>query len=215
MRICLTTLGLFMAISLMAQIHRGTISTGGSVGMQFSAFQSTKERKFNADFLPDVSFFIAKNTSLGPNVGYGITSNVLKSNNSKVLTHRFLLGPMFRHYFTITPRFYVFSGASVSFTYGKTRYGDVTTPNFTDYNSWGVNWRVGPGFAALLTPSTALEFGPSYVGYYETRNISNKSGALTPNTHETMHGFILNLGFRVFFFKKVLKTSEAPINKML
>jgi hypothetical protein len=105
MRICLTTLGLFLAVSLMAQIDRGTISTGGSLGMRFNSVQSTKERVFTADIFPDVSFFIAKNSSLGPNIGYGITSNVVKQNNSKTLTHRFFIGPMFRHYFTISPLF--------------------------------------------------------------------------------------------------------------
>jgi hypothetical protein len=52
MRICLTTLGLFLAVSLMAQIDRGTISTGGSARYAFNSVQSTKERVFTADIFP-------------------------------------------------------------------------------------------------------------------------------------------------------------------
>lgn len=211
MRICLTTLGLLMTISLMAQIPRGTISTGGAIAMNFSANKRLHQNSFNFNIVPDVNFFVAKNFSIGTHVGYTLS----QVNNTLVKTKNqsqgFIIGPNATYYVKIAPKAYFFLNGKVGYTQSKEIYSSNSI--FGIYK--GVNWQVGPGLSAFLTKTVSLDISAIYNGTYQSFYLANKNGAINPSVKETIHGFLFNVGFRVFFFKNLTKPADNQLNKML
>lgn len=210
MRICLTTLGLFLAISVIAQIPRGTISTGGSIAMNFSANKRLHQNTFNFNIVPDVNFFVAKNFSLGTHIGYTFSQVNNTTAKTKDQIQGFIIGPNATYYVKIAPKAFFFLNGKIGYAQSKQIYSSNSI--FGVYR--GLNWQVGPGLAAFLTPQVSLDISAIYNGTYQSFYLANKNGAVVPSIKETLHGFLFNVGFRVFFFKKMLKASDMPLNKM-
>lgn len=198
----LTYLSILIATATSAQIEKGTISPAGLLDLSFNVNSKTNTQSFQVGLFPDVSFFVAKNFGIGPVFGYNFssfkTSGVVTSRN-----HNFLLGPSLRYYYPFSEK--VSLVAVGEFTYVLNRQFFAQNDPF--YNRSGIAWRAGLGLAVFPIKSVAIELLANYRGQYYRNSIVNNGNVLGTPTPETIHGFNFGVGFRVFFSKRVLKTS--------
>ena len=201
-RISLTTLVLTCSLLSFGQIKKGTSAIGGNLGLSFQSDPNLVQ--FNFTLAPDLLFFVAKDFAIGPKIGYSLNTRKPKAVNTTDLSQAFFLGPVLRHYFKLSEKVYLYSGASAYYTTGK--WTQLQSPSKLAQVYNGVGWDVGPGLAVFPSKNIAIEIGPQYRGSYITNAIKNNGMLVGTQSSIVTHGFFFQLGFRYFFEKAAKET---------
>lgn len=195
-----------------AQIAKGTLMTGGSLGFQFTTDHENHVNTGTFDFEPLFGSFVAKNFVLGvePIVYYTSSSGQFDSPTIHIHTSTLSLGlgPYARYYFKIAPKVYVFIHGSPSIMATWNVYSaDAHTPV---QRTISANWLLGPGLSVMLTKSVALEVGLYYHGmYHRSAQFVNGNLLGSPGSPYVDNGMVLNVGFQVYL-EKNKKETQTP-----
>ena len=207
----------FILISLLqtghAQLLKGTMMTGGSLGFQFSTDHENHVNTATFNLTPVFGSFIAKNFVLGvaPIVVYTTsTGSIPDSPNSISIHHTSLslgLGPFARYYFKIGPKVYVYIHGSPSIMATWNTYSaDSRTPTSRTISA---NWVLGPGLSVMLTKSVAMELGLYYQGtYHRSAQFVNGNLLGNPGAAYVDHGMVFNVGFQVYLERNKKNVSQ-------
>jgi len=188
--------------SASAQLKKGTFRLGGTVGLGSSttsysypaggsASGDTKTSSFS--FNPNVSYFFAKNFSLG--LALPFSSSKSSTSGAETKTNSFSAGPMIRYYFpfdkvAIFPEVnYTLGSQSTSAPVFSTGNGTITDQKITTKLNM---FRGGVGVTYFLNNSIGLEG----IFYYQRSQVNYDNG-FQPNT--TTSSFGLNFGFQIYF----------------
>jgi hypothetical protein len=193
-----------------AQIPKGTIMAGGSLGFQFSTDRSINGSSLIFDISPQIGRFVAPNFVLGisPIVRYGQQSG--SSNGMDYFHSQFTLGlgPLVRYYVKIGPKVYFFAQAipvSVAAEWDHDS-GDPTQPY---YKNLSVIWSAGPGLSVMLAKGIALELGLNYSGVWHNTSIFQNGNLLSEGKSYVDHGMVFNVGIQVYI-ERNKKEKELP-----
>ena len=195
-----------------AQLTKGSLMTGGSLGFQFSTDHENHVNTATFDFEPLFGGFVTKNFVLGvaPIMYYTSSSGQFDSPTVHIHTSTLSLGlgPYARYYFKIAPKIYVFINGSPSIMANWNVYSaDAHSPV---QRTISANWVLGPGLSVMLTKSVALEVGLYYHGMYH-RSAQFVNGNLLGEAGKPYvdNGMVLNVGFQVYL-EKNKKEAQTP-----
>lgn len=206
-----------------AQILKGTLMTGGSLGFQYTTDHEYNVNTGTFNFQPVFGAFVAKNFLLGvsPVVIYTASSGGFSYNDTisgkvqtvgvaiRYHTASLGIGPLLRYYIKITPKTYVFLQGSPSIM--ETWYdADATNSSNPIQRTISAQWDFGPGLSVMLTKSVAVELSLFYQGTYQ-RSSQFVNGNLLGNPGKPYvdNGMVFNVGFQVYL-KKKKKDGPAP-----
>ncbi len=189
-----------------AQIIKGTLMTGGSLGFQFNTDHENHVSTATFNFSPVLGGFIAKNFVLGvaPIIMYTTSSGQYDSPTIKIHTTTLSmgLGPYARYYVKLMPnKLYLFIHASPSIMATWNTYDDKTTTPTS--RTISANWVLGPGLSVMLAKSVAIEVSLYYQGTYH-RSAQFMNGTLlgNPSSPYVDNGMVFNVGFQVYLEKE-------------
>jgi hypothetical protein len=188
--------------TLHAQIPKGTIMAGGSLGFQFSTDNMNHGSKIDFSLTPLLGGFIAKNLVLGisPLVKYG--QQTITQGSNSIFHSQFTLGvgPFVRYYLKIGDKAYVyFHAAPLTLAAEWDRlYKDKSQPF---YRIGMINWQIGPGLSVMVAKGIAIEVGAYYTGIWHQQNLYQNGNLVgnKPGTAYVDHGMVLSVGFQVYF----------------
>jgi hypothetical protein len=198
-----------------AQISKGTLMTGGSLGFQYTTDHENHVNTLTFNVNPFFGGFVAKNFVLGvaPLIMYTKSSgnynyidssftppktiNVSITNSQTSLG----LGPYARYYFKIAPKVYVFIHGSPSIM--ATWYTYSSDPKSPVARTISANWVIGPGLSVMLTRSVAIELSWYYQGaYHRSAQFMNGNLLGEPGKPYVDNGMVFNVGFQVYLERK-------------
>lgn len=197
-----------------AQITKGTLMTGGSLGFQFSTDHESHTNIATFDFEPLIGGFLSRHFVLGvaPIMYYTSSSGQYDSPVIHIHTSTLSLGlgPYARYYFRIGPKVNVFIHGSPSIMATWNVFSaDAHTPV---QRTISANWLLGPGLSVMLTKSVALEVGLFYHGmYHRAANFVNGNLLGEPGRPYVDNGMVLNVGFQVYLERQ--KKEISPVHQ--
>ena len=214
-----------------AQITKGTIMTGGSLGFQFNTDHQALAKEYEFHFTPQFGGFVAKNVVLGimPSIIYSskvvstqtIDSGFVPPHITQITSKDNMLslglGPFARYYFKIGPKVYIFIHGSPSIMASWETYSTIFNPAPQNPSSpitvrtVTANWTIGPGLSFMASKLVAIESSIYYNGTWHQAN-QFKNGNLLGNEGKAYvdHGMVLNVGIQVYFERN---KKEKPVAK--
>ncbi|GHN03057.1 hypothetical protein WSM22_45460 [Cytophagales bacterium WSM2-2] len=188
-----------------AQIEKGTFRLGGTMGFTSStssysystpAFSQPDNKSSTFSFNPNVSYFFAKQLSIGLSLPYTVGKSTISGVDTKY--NSYSVGPVIRYYFPFN-KVAVFPEAQYTFGQQSTK-GQMYSPTTGTYSDQTINsklnmFRLGVGVTYFLNSSIGVE-GLLY--YQKSQNDYDNNSSL-PNTNTSIVGF--NFGFQIYFNK--------------
>jgi hypothetical protein len=206
----------------LAQIDRGTLMTGGSLGFQFTTDHEYHTNDAVFTLAPVFGGFVSRHFVLGvaPYIMYSQSSGGYSFNDtvgSKVTTVQISinnkqtslgLGPYARYYIKIAPKVYVFIHGSPSIM--STWSSSFRSPI---QRTISANWVIGPGLSVMLAKAVALEVSLYYQGTYHRSALFENGNLLgTPGSPYVDNGMVLNVGFQVYLTRKKQDVQPAKVD---
>jgi hypothetical protein len=151
---------LFFSLTSDAQINKGSIMLGGSLGGSFNNYKDpdTVAAKFN-NFLisPAIGFAVANNTIVGFSLLYVLSNNKYYA-EPELKGHSYGAGVFLRKYKLLSKNFYLFGEGELMYTHASYNYS-IHNSSFTEYDSKAnaIGLNITPGIAYSLTHCIQLE----------------------------------------------------------
>ncbi len=190
----------FFCLSSKAQINKGSIMLGGSLGGNFNNIKDpdTVTSKTNSfSISPAIGFAISDNTIVGFSLQYGFNNYKYYYNAQEQKYHSYGAGIFARKYKSLSKDFYLFGEGELMYDHYSYNYS-TSNNNGSEYDSKGnsIALNITPGIAYSLTRCIQLEAGLQNllsIGYssakenakdpnnlnYKTSNV-NFSSSLSP-----------------------------------
>lgn len=173
-------LGIFFSVPVSAQIQKGDILLGGSLGYynSTSASSSATSSSSNANISPRISYGIGTNSLLGIKTGYSYSDTRSKGNPQKTVNNNFSAGVFWRKYFPIKNKIGWYAEPAAAVATGSAKHFSYYPIN--KETSRSVTVTATPGIYFLATPGILLsvDAGGAYYSYY-----SSKSGPSGSHGH--------------------------------
>ena len=144
-RICTLLIILTFAASLSAQIQKGTVLLGGTVG--FNNISEEGEGITSVNLSPSAGFFLSNRFAIGSSLDFNLVADDGETSASFGLT------PFVRYYFNDSGPARFFGQSKVGFQIGNTDFSDVST-------AWVFGVGIGADF--FLNDNVAIE---GFLGY--------------------------------------------------
>lgn len=182
----------FSVASTFAQINKGTILVGGSLGMSLSSdqgYNSTLTQDIKQQYYlvrPSVGIAIKQNMVVGAQLQYGhektTEANDFYSNNNDYGMAIFVRG-----YKTLGKGFYAFAQLNAGGRYARGEYHYNAQIDYNNSRSHEVRVSLYPGIAYTITKRIQIEAGYSDIGYisYTRTKINSSMNTLTSLTRSS------------------------------
>jgi hypothetical protein len=187
-----------------AQIDKGTIMAGGSLGFSYATDHQDEANTFTLNLTPLIGGFVARNFVLGaaPVVSYTSTYGTYVNGTSVIHIHTGAtslgLGPFARYYIKIGPKIYLFIHASPSIMASWSNPGGSSPPVID--RTISANWVIGPGLSVMLSKTVAIEVSLYYNGtWHRSANFVNGNLLGESGAAYIDNGMFFNAGFQVYF----------------
>jgi len=217
-RITLLSIIIFLFASIAsAQITRGSVYLGGSIGGSTSKIQnsgSSEEGKSTSlSINPAVGVAVRNNLIAGVSLYYSHGKNEHLSYTQNNRFNSYGGGFFLRKYYPLSNRFYLFGESGLGYSYDKWEYLQTPGSIFTSVNKGSsVYATVFPGLAIHVTRSFYFEAAFNdllTVGYSGSRSTSNNAGSISTSKRNDFlfqssltSGSYLNIGVRFIIPKK-------------
>lgn len=196
-KILLAVAILALGVNLQAQEGlEGRSFIMGQVGysQSYNSFKSdvnkdSKEQKYSV--LPAYGYFISPSVAIGGAVGYQGSKN--GTGSTKVTSNEFVIQPFARKYWNVGNNLYLFGQASVPFSFGDVKAGNIKQ----DYTTYG--FEIKPGIDYFLSKNWSLE---ATVGLLSWTAVNPKGGSNVNNFDFGINSGMLgglNLGVKYVF----------------
>ncbi len=168
----------FFSLTSHAQINKGSIMLGGSLGGGFSNTKNpdTVTNKNNSfSISPAIGFAVSNNTIVGFSLQYGFNNYKNYYYVTEQKYHSYGAGIFARKYKSLAKDFYLFGETELMYDHYSYNYSTVNS-NGSEYDSKGnsITLNITPGIAYSLTHCIQLEAGLQNllsVGYSSSKEI--------------------------------------------
>jgi hypothetical protein len=196
------------------QINKGVTSSGGGINFYSRNIDRAdgNAKQTNFSFAPNISYFLAKNLSLGIEVGYSYEN----SSNSSIspgpyiesTSKSFSVGPFIRYYKMLNEHVSLFGQASFTVGFPRNEVSNFQSGGFMSTNNYRTIQLVAglqPGITFFITKRLALEGSYGFIGYRRQQQKS-ETGIPTTVTDNSESSFELSfnpsslgLGLQYYF----------------
>lgn len=207
-KIILSLLSLFfIALTSQAQIKKGAVLVGGSVGVSTSKTEgpgSTDTKSYNVNFSPMVGIAVKENLVVGGQLFFGTGKN--DGGLTEIDNKMYGAGVFLRKYKPLGKGFYLIGQGSLSAIQQKSEVDNTITPatDQTD-KQFVVSAGISPAVSYAVNNKLQLEIGLTDLVYvnYSNRKIENNNGTEKTNGFalgsNLFNNTALNIGVRFFF----------------
>ena len=194
-RILLSLPFILLAVSLRAQVKKGDLLLGATLGFNYNS-QNNNPSGSNTNISPRLSLGIGHNSTLGLAASFGYNTYKSADGFDKNTGISFGSTLFWKKYYTIKNRFGWYTQLEGSFNTGKVKYKNSTT-EFTNRNiSYGGG--LVPGFYYQVSPRLLLNADVGRIS--ATRSIlKNSNGDITSRTTNVNAQFLTFFTFGVDF----------------
>lgn len=217
-KVILPSLALILFASITnAQITKGSIYLGGSVGAATSTFEDsnspTQGKSSGFSINPAVGVATRNNLIVGINLNYTHGRNENFNNNQNSNRSGYGAGVFLRKYYPLSKLFYVFGESDLGYFYQNWQYLQTAGYTYTSVNKQNsVSVSLFPGLAIHVIKSFYLEAIFSdllRIGYYTSNSTTNYFGSTSTRKQKDFlvqssltNGSNLNIGVRFIIPKK-------------
>lgn len=199
----LTALALGLGFYSNAQVSKGDLLVGGTLGLNNSNtnYNGATNTTSNVNFNPRVSYAIGNNSILGLNLGYAYNKTKATSTDNQNSTNSFSAGVFWRNLMPIKGKFGWYPEVGGAVYTGKTKY---TQNNSADNTSkvQGFNAYVVPGLYYAVSPAFLLNVDFGGVSYGSAKTKYNDSPSSTTNSFQLGLFQNFNFGFDFIIGRK-------------
>jgi hypothetical protein len=211
MKKALFIIAMCLALHAHAQLKKGNVQLGGSMGWSTyknettntGNFQSTKNSGLSFYFQPGI--FVTDKSVLGLGLGYSNNRYDNSSSNSTFnLNHRdkqtqngYSVGPYYKWYKSLSERIAFSILASVNYSFNNSTYYNANGTDFTDSktSSHGLNANVSPGIIYFINTRWGLttSFGSLHYSTMKYKPNSSSNANTTTTSRTSNAGVDLSL----------------------
>ena len=201
-----SSLLVLLTSALNAQISKGSILLGGSIGFNKNKVEDTDKESNSVSVMPAIGVAIKQNLVAGISLTYNGSKNTYNTPNSETKNDSYGASFFMRKYMTLGKGFFLFGEGNLYYQTSKNVYSYSGSENVQ--KSWGTGIYIYPGLSYAVSKRFHLETGLPQLanfGFSKTKSISN--GATTEKdkgvSFNVSAGSLstISLGFRFFFAK--------------
>jgi hypothetical protein len=197
-----------------AQINKGVSALGGSLHFVSRNIDRAdgNAKQTNFAFQPSISYFLAKNLSLGIEVGYSYENNrnypISPGPYIESTLKSFSVGPFIRYYKALNEHVSLFGQGSFIVGFPRNEVHSFQSGGITstsNYHATQIVAGVNPGITFFITQRLALEGSYGFIGYRHQQDKS-ETGIPATVTHNSGSSFELSfnpsslgLGLQYYF----------------
>ncbi|BDD03297.1 outer membrane beta-barrel protein [Aureibacter tunicatorum] len=205
-KLFLLAAGLFLSATSFAQIEKGKVSLGGTVGFSISESsminydyymdEVSTEKTQLFQLLPSFGYFVSDNVSLGVTTGVMFEKSSQKGSEVEYKDRIIAFGPTVRYYKMINENFGFFGQGQFLYTSTQSWASNINASGH-DSDKLKINGlRIGitPGITYFVSKSVALEASYGFFGYTQSKvkdeeDIKDTEFGLNLDTSSLTFGF--------------------------
>ena len=214
--ILIAIVSFFAFSSAQAQTEQGTVFVGGNLGLMSSSSkfkigntETETNKNLSYNFSPNIGYFVANNTAIGINLGYGgrkdieyngITKNTFTSTSVNA-------GLFAQHYFMLLPQFGLTGSLYADYSFGPLKVENENTVTGavakTEYKSSNIAFGLNGGGVWFPSSHIGISAGIGILNYtiykQEEKNATPEVKLKDSGFNFGLSSTNFNLGFNYYF----------------